>query len=173
MTNTLKKYLIDTNSLITPYKTYYPFDFAEKFWNQLEGEISKGRLVVLDLVKAELAKGDDELSEWIKNISSSLIFSHRNPAIVAKYGEVLTHLQISGFYKEKALADWARADIADAWLIATAAVYGYTIITFETPNGNLNTRNKSGRAKIPDVSTAFGVKCENLYYMMRQLSFTM
>lgn len=33
MNNTSIKYLIDTNSLITPFKTYYPFDFAQKFWD--------------------------------------------------------------------------------------------------------------------------------------------
>lgn len=28
-------FLIDSNSLITPHLTYYPFDFAPGFWNQI------------------------------------------------------------------------------------------------------------------------------------------
>jgi hypothetical protein len=170
MSNNSSKYLIDTNSFITPYKTFYSFDIAASFWDKLQNEIIKGNLIVLDLVRNELCKVDDELSSWIKKIDTSLILTTKNPIIVKKYSEILAYIQTSGFYKETALAEWARADIADAWLIAAAATYDYTIITFEAPNGNLNIRNKSRMAKIPDVCSVFGVTCENLYYLMRQLS---
>lgn len=33
-------FLIDANSLITPYLTFYPFDLVKTFWNQM-GCISK------------------------------------------------------------------------------------------------------------------------------------
>lgn len=172
MNDTSIKYLIDTNSLITPYKTYYPFDFARKFWEQMKKTIENGNVVLLDLVKDEVNKGDDELSEWINGFSSSLIISHKQPVIIAKYAEILRHIQMSSYYKEKALLDWSKADVADPWLIATACTYGYKIITFETKNGNLSTINKSSRAKIPDICSVFGVECETLYNMMRVLSFT-
>lgn len=81
MNDTSIKYLIDTNSLITPYKTYYPFDFARKFWEQMKKTIENGNVVLLDLVKDEVNKGDDELSEWINGFSSSLIISHKQPVI--------------------------------------------------------------------------------------------
>lgn len=29
-------FLIDANSLITPYLTFYPFDLVKTFWNQME-----------------------------------------------------------------------------------------------------------------------------------------
>ncbi len=29
-------FLIDANSLITPYLTFYSFDLAKTFWNQME-----------------------------------------------------------------------------------------------------------------------------------------
>ena len=29
-------FLIDANSLITPYLTYYHFDLVKTFWNQME-----------------------------------------------------------------------------------------------------------------------------------------
>ena len=32
-------FLIDANSLITPHLTYYPFDFAPGFWEQIERPI--------------------------------------------------------------------------------------------------------------------------------------
>jgi len=55
MTNGNTRYLIDTNTLITPYKLYYPFDLAPNFWAKMKTEINKGSLILLDLVKAELA----------------------------------------------------------------------------------------------------------------------
>lgn len=172
MTNNCTRYLIDTNTLITPYKLYYPFDLAINFWRQMKEEINNGNLLILDLVKKELIKGDDELSEWIKDINSSLIVSRKNPDILKKYGEILGYIQTCGYYKDDAVKNWADKDIADAWIIATASVYDFTVITQEVSNGNLNTKNKARNAKIPDICKEFDVKCENLFYMMRQLSFT-
>ena len=46
-----EKYLLDSNIFITPHRLYYPFDFAEGFWNQLErisfptGSFSRNSLV--------------------------------------------------------------------------------------------------------------------------------
>lgn len=171
MNNTADKYLIDSNSLITPYKTYYPFDFAKKFWVQMKQAINNGDILILDLVHGEVNKGDDELSEWINEFDSSLIVSHKHPAIITKYAKILHYIQESDFYKEKALLDWSRADVADPWLIATACTYGYKIITFETKNGNLNSINRSSRAKIPDICSIFSVNCEDLFTVMRKLMF--
>lgn len=171
MSNTSIKYLVDTNSLITPFKTYYPFDFARKFWEQLKKSIIDGDIIILDVVKEELNKGDDELSEWINQIDTSLILNHIHPSIIANYAEILQHIQLSEYYKEKALLDWSKGDVADPWLIATARTKGYKLVTFETKNANLNSINKCSRAKIPDVCEVFGVECDNLYNMMRILRF--
>lgn len=51
-----KKYLIDSNSLITPYERYYPFDIVVSFWTQLKQYIENGSIVVLDMVKSEIMK---------------------------------------------------------------------------------------------------------------------
>ena len=32
----MKKYLIDSNSLISPYRTFYQFDLVPSFWNGLK-----------------------------------------------------------------------------------------------------------------------------------------
>ena len=39
----------------------------------------------------------------------------------------------------------------------------------EVPSGGLSIKTPNKAAKIPDVARAFGVKTENIYYMMRQL----
>lgn len=165
-------YLIDSNSLITPYQVYYPFDLAPNFWIKMKQAIDGKRVVIMDLVKQELGKGEDRLSEWVDEIDDTLILSRKDPLIVQKYSEVLDYIQTCGFYKISALQNWARSEIADPWLIAAGAAGGYTIITQETANGNLNVKNQSKNAKIPDICSVFKVKCETLFEMMRDLSLT-
>lgn len=38
-----QKFMIDTNSFITPYRQYYAFDFTRAFWEQLEQNINDGK----------------------------------------------------------------------------------------------------------------------------------
>ena len=81
----------------------------------------------------------------------------------------MQYIHECGFYNEKGLDSWAKNDVADPWLVATAAAKGYTLITFEQSAGVMNSKNKSGKVKIPDVAMHFDVKVSNLFYMMRQL----
>lgn len=163
-----EKFLVDTNSFIEPYNKYYPFDLAENFWKQLKHHIEVGNIVLLDMVKDEITKGKDELSEWISSINVEEI-DHRTPAIISNYSKILQNIQEDSSYKETALANWAQETVADAWLIATAKVNNYTIITFERKQKMLNSRNSFKNAKIPDVAEDFGVKVADLYYLMRTL----
>ena len=165
-------FLIDTNSILTPYLSYYTFDFAPKFWNQLERDLTEGSIAILDLVKKEIEAGNDKLSAWMNAIHTKILIDHREEAIIQKYSEVLNFIQTSGFYNDKALAKWA-GNVADPWLIAASSVYGYTIITLEQSAGGISKRNPSSNPKIPDVCNQFDVKCEGLYYMMRQLSYSL
>lgn len=166
-------FLIDANSLITPHLTYYPFDFAERFWNQLEMYIQNGDIAILDLIKEELLQGDDNLKEWMAALTIGNYIDRREPDILTCYASVLSHVQTNQCYKIDALTEWAKGNVADPWLIAAAKAKGYTIITFETSNQGLNARNPSKNAKIPDVANVFGVKTKNLFYMMRELGFTL
>lgn len=164
-------FLIDTNSLITPHLTYYPFDFANSFWNQMEDHIKNGDIAILDLVKDEILRVNDKLSEWIASITIRNYIDRRDQTILGIYSGVLSHIQHNKCYKTSALAEWSRDTVADPWLISAAKAKGYTIITFEVSTRGLNSRDPSKYAKIPDVSSAFGVKTENLFYMMRTLGF--
>lgn len=164
-------FLIDSNSLMTPHLTYYPFDFAEGFWEQMEDYIATGRIVILDVVKDEVLKGKDSLQEWMEGLNIGTFVDHREASIIGKYSEILQYIQNNPVYQPAALAEWSRGTVADPWLIATAAVQGYTVVSFETENKGLNERTPSKKAKIPDVAKEFGVEVKNLYYMMRELNF--
>lgn len=166
-------FLIDTNSIITPYQTFYSFDFALGFWKQLKDKIESGKIAILDIVKNEITKNDDELQMWFDSLTITNYVDHRENAILEKYSAILQHIQSNPNYKPSALIEWSRATVADPWLIAAASVYGYTIITFETFNNNLNSHNPSKNAKIPNIADVFNVKTQNLYYLMRKLEITL
>lgn len=164
-------FLLDTNSFITPHLTYYPFDFAPGFWEQMEFNINNGCIAVLDMVKNEILQCNDSLKNWMEDLEIQRFVDRRTPDILNKYAEVIQAVQNNPCYKTSALTEWSKNNVADPWLIATASVNNYTLITFEVPNNGLNPRNPSKNAKIPDVSKEFNVKTESLFYMMRKLRF--
>jgi hypothetical protein len=161
--------VIDANSLITPHLEYYPFDFAPSFWNQIEQNITEGKIAILDLIKSEVREGKDNLTKWIDSINIATYIDHRQPAILSKYSEVLHHIQGNPCYKASALHEWSKSKCADPWLIAAASVYNLTLVTFEINNQGLNPVYPSKGAKIPDVANVFGVKTVTLFQMMREL----
>ena len=50
MTADEEKFLVDSNSFITPYRFYYAFDIAPNYWSILAQKASEGRIVLLDKV---------------------------------------------------------------------------------------------------------------------------
>ena len=166
-------FLIDSSALIAPYESYYPFDIAPCFWDQIKENIEQGRIAVLDVVKDEVEKGGDDLSEWVKGLSIAKLIDRRETAILAHYSEILTYIQTCEFYTPHALADWANANTADPWLIASAIEKGYTIVTFESSAGHLSKKFPSKRCKIPDICDVFHAKYDNLFAMMRKLSISL
>lgn len=170
MVNSSEKFLIDANTLMTASRFFYAYDLAPSFWETFEEEIKAGNIVLLDMVKAEIDKGQDELKEWVSEREDDFqVCNHIDSEIIPKYAEVMQYIQECGFYNERGLNEWARNEVADPWLIAAAAVKDYKLITFEQSAGSLNVKNKSGRVKIPDVAKHFDVEVHNLFQMMRQL----
>lgn len=164
-----KKYLIDANSLIRPARAYYPFDFAPSFWQQLRPKISLDKIAVLDKVRDEILKGTDELSTWISDLPNECILSTQDIQIIQTYRDVLSFIQQSDQYTESALRLWSRENVADPWLIAVAAAYDYTILSFEQSAGRITT--SSNNPKLPDIARHFHVAYTSLFDMMRNESF--
>jgi hypothetical protein len=137
-------FLADANTFIEPYKAYYPFDLAPSFWVFLKEHIENGDVAVMSKVFDEVAKGTDDLSEWIQGLSFSQV-DHRTADVVTVYGQIMSHIQnetsAAGIklYNERALQEWADNNCADGWLVAVAKAKGHTLITYERPNGSLGT----------------------------------
>jgi hypothetical protein len=142
-----------------------------KFWSFIGRELVSNHIRLLDMVYDEINVGNDELSNWLSNITPLEPVNHRNQEIINNYSNILNYVQTSGLYKSEALTGWSGITIADPWLIATAMLYNYTIITFENPNSGLNVKQPVKKVKIPDICKEFNVRCESLYYMMKKLSF--
>jgi len=172
MNDSNERFIVDANTLITPYRTFYSFDLAPQFWTFLSHEILRGNIIVLDSVYDEITRSTDDLTNWMKSIDGLQTLNHgRDRDIIANYARILNYIQNCGLYKPIALTNWADERIADPWIIAAAMKNNYTVITFEARNGNLSSKQPSKNANIPDVCEAFGVKYGNLYSMLRALSF--
>jgi hypothetical protein len=164
-------FIIDSDSLIRPYRSFYTFSFAPNFWLFIENELLSNRIILLDMVYDEINVGNDELSNWLRNIPALEPIDHKDSDIIKNYGDILNFIQNCGYYRIEALNGWSNAKTADPWLIATAMANQYTIISFESSQGILNKVNPSRSAKIPDICKQFNVPCRDLYYMMDKLSF--
>ena len=58
-----EKFLVDANSFIEPYRRYYAFDLIPSYWEALSAKAKTGRVVLLDMVKDEIDKGEDALAD--------------------------------------------------------------------------------------------------------------
>ena len=168
---TQQSFLIDANSFIEPYRKYYSFDFTTAFWDQMGQNIKDGNIVILDIVRDEIMRGDDDLTNWIKALPIGKLVDHREGQILANYGRVLQHIQSSPYFKESALTEWAKESVADPWLIAAAKACNCQIVTFEVANTNPDPKQPWKAAKIPTVAKEFGVTTLDLFSMMRSLHF--
>jgi hypothetical protein len=63
--NASPSYVLDANVFIEAARRYYAFDIAPAFWQALINFASSGRVISIDRVKAELDRGNDELTEWV------------------------------------------------------------------------------------------------------------
>lgn len=172
MTNENEVFLVDSNSFMTPFRFYYAFDLVPAYWKELVKHIKAGRIVVLDNVKEEIDKGDDDLSKWIQSLDGLTVIPKVTEQTVVHYQKIIQYIASCGLYKESALNTWAQGNIADPWLIASAKVNGYTLVTEEKPSSGLSKKTPNKGAKIPDVARYFGVKTIDVFDMMRKLKIT-
>ena len=157
-----RKYAVDSNIFITASRKYYPFDIAPGFWNQL---IEKGNssIILIDKVKDEIYRNEDDLSIWLKN--NEKIFgakSSEDIKVINNYTEIITSVNNSNVYNQHAKDVYA--DSADSWLCAHSKAYNYIIVTEERyrPNSKNN-------VKIPNVCEEFSIEYIDFLTFIRKL----
>ncbi len=157
-------YLFDTNIFIRS-KNEMPMDIWPTFWTKLAEMIQAGHIYSSESVKDEIAIGRDELSEWVNNNAPDNFYMPLDLDILVKYHDTQVWAQSITTYSEAAKLTFAQ--VADAYLIATAAARGMTLVTYETPDSSCRRR-----VKIPDACNALGVRYCDLNTVLKELGIT-
>lgn len=157
-------YVVDSNFFIQAYRSYYPLDIAESFWNKVKQLANEDKIISIDKVRNEIYANNDDLTLWCKSNLSNTFFKDTTQ-VLNTYGRIVNWAYLmNGHYLQKAIDEFLDVDEADAWLIAFTLANNLTIVTYEvsSPLG----RNK---IKIPDVCMNFNVPYVNTIKMFREL----
>lgn len=136
-------------------------DLWPTFWAKFTDMVMRGLIYSISKVKVEVEKGNDELTAWIKEQAPKSFFLELDEDVIAKYREVQNWARRRS-YKPEALDEFA--DVADAFLVATAAAKQMTLVTYETP-----APESKKRVKIPDACMALGVRYCDLNTVLREV----
>ncbi len=155
-------FLLDTNIFITAAGAYYAFDLAPKFWDSLVAHARAGRLFTIDRVADEV-QGEGELQTWMEGPFAPYVQDSGKPETLAPYAALMRWSQAQKF-KDSAKAEFAKASVADAWVVAHAKAAGATVVTHEKYEPAC-----VRSVKIPNACKFLGVECVDTYVMLRTL----
>lgn len=154
--------ILDTNVFIESKNRYYAFDICPGFWDFIIDDFSKGSAVSINHVRDELLRGNDELTNWIKNCVSKTYFHDclSDTTVVGKQLMVANYVQ-SAYSKPNVINDFLNPSVADSWIVAYAMTNGGTVVTHE------KTRSKSKKVSLVDVCSNFQVQYMNVFDFLR------
>lgn len=157
-----KKYALDANTFISASRSYYTFDIAPSFWNQLK-EKGNNSIVLIDRIRDEIYRNEDQLSLWLKQSESSFTIKQSSDEnVIHNYSKIITNIQSDKQYTEYAKAEFAR--VGDSWLCAHALTYDYIVVTQESYEPNIKKR-----VKIPNVCREFNISYIDLFQFMKEI----
>jgi len=160
------QYLLDANVFIEAKKRYYGFSICPGFWEALVWHHGDGSVWSIDRVKDEIAGFSDDLSDWVRDeVPNAAFCSTNTPEVMQYYGDVIRWAMADPQYNQGAKAEFAKAKVADAWLVAYAAANGMTLVTHETFDEHIKRR-----VKIPNACRQFGVPYIDTFDMLAALS---
>ena len=158
-------YLFDTNIFVESRKNT-PMDVWPSLWSRMANMINSGSIFSIDMVRDEIERGGDELTDWIKANAPKTFFLSPDSTVVGKLSETINWAMHSPTgYTQSAINDYA--EVADSSLVATAAAKDMVLVTFEKSNPQ-----RRNRIMIPDACNAIGVRCINLNAALRELGIT-
>lgn len=164
----MHKYLIDSNIFLQAKNLHYRFEFCSHFWSWVKQAHGDGMVCSTQKVKKELIKGkdDDPVKLWMSELPDTFFIPDDTDArVILKYREVMKWTAENTHFKDAAKKEFARSDIADAFLIAVAMAYGYEIITHELSNPD-----RKNKIQIPDAANVFGVRTHFVYDVLSENS---
>ena len=150
-------YLLDANVFMSAKNLHYGFDFCPAFWEWLIHKCNTGTVFSIDKVADEIEAGQDDLSEWAKNLGH-VLFRRMPPTLAEQFTQV-SAWATSQKYEPAAINTFFQ--VADFYLIAHALAGGHTVVTHEVPKNSLK------NIKIPDACVGRGVRFMTPYQMLR------
>ena len=147
-----QKYVFDTNIFINLQRRH-PNDIFNSLWLKLGELIDRGVIISSIEVYDEIAVGEDNLVEWVKE--KKYAFFQSDEQVQRTVRDILsTH--------EKLILGGKKTNGADPFVIALAKVNSCTVVTEETKNG------KDNPPKIPNVCEDYGVRYINFISFLRE-----
>lgn len=145
-------YTFDTNVVIRLFREL-PRDVYASVWDRVEHLISDGRAHICRDACDESERIDDECAPWAKGLNGFVI--EPNSDEVAKVADIT-----------RRHPDWVQETMnaADPWVVASAAVHGFVIVTQERLKGRGTTDRN---LKIPNVALEESVTCLNFTDLAR------
>lgn len=156
------KHLLDSNTFIEAKNRYYGMKICPAYWEWLLLQNNALEIASISLVFDELKRGNDELSNWVKD-NSKLFLDVSDDATQQAFGAVAQMLADQApKMKAGAFEDFLSG--ADPWLIAKAMTSGATIVTHEVHN-----RDMKKKFSIPNVCEELGIPFMNTFELLHKL----
>lgn len=160
------RYLIDTNVFIQAKNFYYRFGFCQAFWQWLIDAHKAGIVFSIDKVSKEIHKGNknDLVLLWADTLPDSFFITDvHDSAVMQSYGQVMEWNNSNKHYLKQAKDEFAKFEVADAFMIAAAKAYGFTIVTHEASQPA-----RKSRVLIPDAARELNIDCIMIYDLLSQ-----
>lgn len=154
-------YLFDTNIFIRS-KNEMPMDIWPTFWERFREMVNSDEIFTSITVKDEIDKGKDELTEWLKQNAPKSFYLSLDADVMAQYTITQNWAKSNSLYTQTALNTFA--NVADAYLVATAAAKQMTLVTYEG-----SSPNSKKRVMIPDACNALGVRYCDLNTVLKEM----
>jgi uncharacterized protein DUF4411 len=158
-------YLLDADTLIRADSTYYPLERFPVFWEWLLHHSQVGNIKIPQEQFDEVVAGTGGLVDWLsdKTRKEALLLSGVvDPLLLTRvieqgYASDLDETELITVGKDPFLIAYGIVSIADRMLVS-----------FEVSAPRKQRANK----KIPDVCAHFGLKCINMFDLIKALDFT-
>ena len=146
-------YIFDTNIFIRS-KNEMPMDIWPTFWERFREMVNSGDIFTSVTVK-----------EWLKANAPKSFYLSLDADVMIQYANVQNWAKSNSVYSPQALNTFA--NVADAYLVATASAKHLTLVTYEG-----SSPNSKKRVMIPDACNAMGVRYCDLNTVLRELGIT-
>jgi hypothetical protein len=164
--NLKSRYLIDSNVFIQAKNLHYRFKFCQGFWQWLADAHQAGLVFSINKVRQEINDGkkNDPVRLWADALPASFFIADtQDNTVMQAYRQVMQWNVSNNHYRQQAKDEFARFDKADAFLVAAAKAYRYTIVTHEASQPE-----SKKRVLIPDAANEFEIKSIMIYDLLSQ-----